>query len=428
MNYYSRLRNIKLFTTAIGKRFFAGGGSGASETNSFYSKAYQKYPYTTSAIIASILWGSGDFIAQNLEMKNQEGNIKFKSNRFIGTIIHGGVIGGIGSYIWYNKLDNFISSIFKAGMYRYHHNYHNHYDYNLIIITIIIGTKRFVFGKVSLELLVWHPISLFCYWTIVGLCEGHSLLKIKNELRKDFFITWFFDGSLWVPVDILTFWIIPLRYQVMFVNCGSLIEAIALSYIHGGASNKDHDDDLLEERTSVLALKYRIKFLDQIFATMTLRQIEEIAEEEFRRFDVKNKGYLTMKDLSNISSSNLLPGILDLKVNEKITQILCQKLDADNDGKITKDEYMRMIHCLHQSGYKKSLLIDVILAIFDKDNDNTLNRSELQDFVRVYLGVIDKEENKTFVQDLFHKYDENGDQKISKDELKNLLKQLDSGN
>jgi len=214
----------------------------------------------------------------------------------------------------------------------------------------------------------------------------------------------------------------------MFVNCGSLIEAIALSYIHGNGSNEDHYDNLLEERTSILALKYRIKFLDEIFTSLTLKQIEEIAQEEFHRFDVDNKGYLTMKDLVNINNSNLLPGILDFKVNEKISKIIYQKLDINCDGKISKEEYLRMIYCLHKSGYKKSLLVDVILAIFDKDNDQTLNRNELQDFVRIYLGVIDKEQNSAVVKDLLNNYDKDGDQKICIDELKNLLKQIDGNN
>ena len=209
----------------------------------------------------------------------------------------------------------------------------------------------------------------------------------------------------------------------MFVNCGSLIEAVVLSYIHGGSEN--HENDLLEERTSVLALKYRIKFLDKVFTSMTLKQIEEIAEEEFDQFDVDNKGYLTLKDLSNINNSHLLPGILDIKVNDKISQILYHKLDENMDGKISKDEYMRMIRSLHKTGYKKSLLVDVVIAIFDTDNDSTLNKSELQDFVRVYLGVLDKEKNTTLVKELINKYDENHDEKISKEELKALLNQLD---
>ena len=87
-----------------------------------------------------------------------------------------------------------------------------------------------------------------------------------------------------------------------------------------------------------------------------------------------------------------------------------------------------MIYCLHKSGYKKSLLVDVILAIFDKDNDQTLNRNELQDFVRIYLGVIDKDQNSNVVKELLNNYDKDGDQKICIDELKNLLKQIDGNN
>ena len=70
-----------------------------------------------------------DIIAQHLErQKDGEGNKEFKSDRFLGTIIHGSLIGGIGSYIWYNKLDTFVSFFFKAG----------ELSYFIIIIIIII--------------------------------------------------------------------------------------------------------------------------------------------------------------------------------------------------------------------------------------------------------------------------------------------------
>ena len=74
MNSYNRLNRFRLLK--IVKRYAGGGGAA---TNSFYSKAYHKYPYLTSAVIASTLWATGDVIAQNLDADK-----KFKSDRFMG--------------------------------------------------------------------------------------------------------------------------------------------------------------------------------------------------------------------------------------------------------------------------------------------------------------------------------------------------------
>lgn len=399
------LRNIK-FNWRIQIRH-AGGGSNQGSNDGFYNKSMLRHPYITSAITAALLWGSGDIIAQTIEINNKENN-KEKTNednndntlkiyRLAGTVVHGSLIGGIGSYLWYNQLDRFVSSLFKS------------------------GSARFVLAKLSLELMLWHPISLFCYWTIVGLMEGHSIVKIKGELKKDFLLTWFCDGFLWLPVDCCCFWWIPLKYQVVFVNCGSLIEAIALSYIHGGSSGSDSDEnDSLEDiRTSIHALKYRFKFLDNLFSTLTKKQILLMASTEFDHLDKEHKGYLLKSDMQY---AYLLPGIHDNKVNEKVLSILYKKMDIDNDNKISKDEYLRMIECLHNTGYKKSLIPDVIFSIFDKDGNNTLDYSEISSFVQLYLDEVNKEKVQNIVREIIQLYDNDGDSKISLQELKKLLK------
>jgi protein Mpv17 len=393
MRYFvNRLKNIKI--NYIHRRNAGGSSSGAGD--GFYSNAMQKQPIITSAITAMILWGTGDLIAQQLENnKNEKTNQTLKLDRLSGTLVHGTFVGGIGSYIWYNQLDKFVSRIFKA------------------------GTSRFVLAKVSLELLIWHPVSLLCYWTLVGLCEGHAIDKIKKELLKDFLITWACDGGLWIPVDVMTFWFIPLKYQVMFVSCGSLIEAIALSYIHGG-SDSDDNDSLEEIRCSIHVLKYKFKFLDNLFSNLTKKQILTIASTEFDNLDKGHRGYL---EKDNLKYASLLPGIYDSKVNDKVLSILYKKMDIDEDNKISKDEYLRMIECLHSTGYKKSLIPDVIFSLFDKDGNNQLDLTELSSFVQLYNDESDKQKVQNIVREIIQLYDKDGDGKISLHELKALLKE-----
>ena len=46
------------------------------------------------------------------------------------------------------------------------------------------GSARLVLAKLGLECALWHPASLFTFWTIVGAAEGHSASRIRDELRR----------------------------------------------------------------------------------------------------------------------------------------------------------------------------------------------------------------------------------------------------
>jgi len=94
------------------------------------------------------------------------------------------------------------------------------------------GSVKFVLAKVGLECFVWHPFSLFAFWVIVGGIEGHSLNQIKEELKRDYLPTLLGEFALWTPLDLLNFWLVPVKFQVLVGNCGCLVEAVCLSYIH----------------------------------------------------------------------------------------------------------------------------------------------------------------------------------------------------
>lgn len=108
----------------------------------------------TSFVTGGVLWGTGDFLAQSLE--KGIASLDLDAKRLGGTVVHGSVVAGAGGYYWYSFLDRFVHGSLR----------------------LVPGTLRFVLTKLAFEFSVFHPVSLMCYWWIVGRCEGNSFLAI----------------------------------------------------------------------------------------------------------------------------------------------------------------------------------------------------------------------------------------------------------
>ena len=398
--YLGRLHwAARLKTRPQQHRSMAGGGGGAS-SDSLYGRLMQKYPLQTSAVTAMTLWGGGDAIAQGLEMR-EDPHASFQVNRFAGVATHGAIMGGVGSYFWYNALEKFTATTLKLAS----------------------GSARFVFAKISLEIIIWHQISLAVYWFIVGTFEGHSVEKIMKELRTDYLPTLFADVSMWTPIDILNFKFVPLQLQVLFINLGSLVEAVALSYIHkhgfGGAEGGSSKHDVIQEQRSTAASRVRLPFIDKLLKIERHLSSEQLQDELTRKFaalDVDKDNCVFVDDLKG--ADGLLPGVTDAAVNQKISELLHRLADRDGDGKVSVDEYRRMLSKMHDVGFRRSFVIDVVVAAFDTNGDGQIDSKEMKNVLRVY-GETDFSD--AAVDAMMKFCDRNKDGKVSADELRAAL-------
>lgn len=249
-----------------------------------------KYPVLTSIATAMALWGGGDLISQGLEIMEDPTKNKFQFNRFAGVLTHGTVMGGVGNYYWYNFLDSLVRNRLQ-----------------------LAAGARFVAAKIGLEIAIWHPTGLFAYWVIVGLWEGNTWPKIQRELKKDFFPTLTGDVCLWTPMDILNFTKVPVSMQTLFINVGSLFEAVALSYIHKHGFGKDEhghhagghdgaDSDKIQETKSHVAKMYsrHLPIIDRMLhmeRSLSPEQLSANIKLQFSQLDADKNGYLTLKEL-----------------------------------------------------------------------------------------------------------------------------------
>jgi hypothetical protein len=202
----------------------------------WYLRTNEKRPFITAVVTAAGLWSVGDILAQQISLSSsrlvaeatpstgsanssegedgQQGAerkipVQLDVRRLIGTTAEGCLISGGMGFFWYRFLDRAVTSMgYKA------------------------GTLRFVAAKLGLEMAIWHPFSLAAFWVLLGVWNGHPHKQIKSELGKEFLPTLASEIALWTTLDIINFWKVPVRLQVIVASLGGLVEAILLSYVH----------------------------------------------------------------------------------------------------------------------------------------------------------------------------------------------------
>jgi hypothetical protein len=188
-------------------------------------------PLAVSMMSGGALWALGDYIEQTSgheepssapaatssttaavdESHHNSGGLN--KRRLAATACFGLCFTGFVGYKWYGMLERLAT----------HH------------LKLVPGGAKSIATKLTLEFAVWHPMSLVVFWLFVGTAEGNSLPKVWKQLRNDFGPTLMAEYAIWAPMDTLNFWLVPVRYQVLLNNFGSLIEALVLSHIreHG---------------------------------------------------------------------------------------------------------------------------------------------------------------------------------------------------
>ena len=328
-------------------------------------------------------------------------------SRLAGCMTHGFFIGGVGGYLWYGWMDKFVTKT----------------------VRVIPGTKKFIAAKILMEICVWHPVVLLGYWGIVGKFEGHSNAQIGAELRESFLLTLAGDASLWTPIDILNFRYVPVHLQALVINAGGLVEAVALSYIHGLGGADEGESAKISEASSV-ASKRRVKFFDQLLATVDdLESVLVNAKAQFAAIDSNVDGYLSLSELRKFEDSKqLLPGITNAAVSSKVLEIMIRKTQLNqstatskpqrDEGRISEPEYLHLLQELHGSGYRHSGTMHAIIKMFDQNGDDKIDKREISALHFMLTNdVIAEDELNT----IFNELDTNCDGFISAADLQSAI-------
>ena len=169
-----------------------------------YGRILASNPLLTQMSHSAMLWSAGDVAAQLLESKN---NRTVDLQRVGIQSAYAGLIWAPLAHFWYENLDKFVRRLAAA------------------------QSMKFVGLKLGLEMALLHPISLLAFFSCVGVASGDSTTEISHQLQRDFIPTLSFEWILWTPLDLANFIFVPVRHQLLVVNCGCFVESIALSFI-----------------------------------------------------------------------------------------------------------------------------------------------------------------------------------------------------
>lgn len=203
-----------------------------------------------SSVQSAALWAAGDLICQRLEKKDTVDTRRLAVNATYGAAI----LGPVG-HLWYEGLDVFVKRRVPG------------------------GGARMVAAKLACDLAVFGPTHLACFlgwsgfWSSSEGNEGRpggvtnkqqgqatrqqgnnkvgrggdksnksegnemggrwraALSRARASIGEDFISGLVVDTGFWAPIQTLNFALVPVRRQLLFVNCACVVDAALLSWI-----------------------------------------------------------------------------------------------------------------------------------------------------------------------------------------------------
>ncbi|ODV65451.1 hypothetical protein HYPBUDRAFT_114012 [Hyphopichia burtonii NRRL Y-1933] len=182
-----------------------------------YNQLLTRRPLLTNIITTGALFGTGDYLAQKIS------NGKFDSARLARAMVYGSIFFAPIGTKWYKTLPKF-----KFPGYN-----------NSFLNTLT---------RVGVDQLVFAPIAIPTYYSVMTVLENppNLLPTIKSKLNDNWLNTLQTNWLVWPVVQLVNFSLIPLRFQLLFVNLVSIGWNCYLSMALNSSSHlADSEDQIL---------------------------------------------------------------------------------------------------------------------------------------------------------------------------------------
>lgn len=93
-----------------------------------------------------------------------------------------------------------------------------HYWYQLLDKLIPGKSIRIIFKKVVADQIIFSPICLSIFFLTLGVCERSNLKTVTEEIIEKGIILYTAEWMVWPPAQIINFYLIPLKFRVLFDN------------------------------------------------------------------------------------------------------------------------------------------------------------------------------------------------------------------
>lgn len=162
---------------------------------SSYKTTLRKFPIATQAVQASLLMGAGDVIAQHAVEKVPLNSLNLRRTAEFSTL--GLFLVGPTLRFWYGRLDRIVSS--KQAAWK-------------------VAVK-----KASLDQLVFAPAFIVLFTSSISFMQGMNVESVVHRLKSEYTTILKTNYIIWPAAQIINFALIPLNYQVLFVQLVAVI-------------------------------------------------------------------------------------------------------------------------------------------------------------------------------------------------------------
>ncbi|KAJ3625689.1 hypothetical protein MTP99_016238 [Tenebrio molitor] len=107
----------------------------------------------------------------------------------------------------------------------------HHYYYNFINVVWPRRNMPSIGKKILADQLIASPICIVLFFYTLGLLEGKKFSDATEELKHKFVSVYTVDWMVWPPTQFINFYLVPVRYQVLYINTVTMFYDVFLSFI-----------------------------------------------------------------------------------------------------------------------------------------------------------------------------------------------------
>lgn len=191
---------------------------------SMIDNCFQTMPYLSGFVACGVKSSCADFVAQ-FKSKDEQTSLNFQRN--IAYILYGGLYLGCALRFIY---DNIFPQLFGTGT------------------ELSVVASKVLFDNFFLSPLVTFPLAYQAKSLIYGDTISHGIKRYVNDVKDKGLLlkAW----ALWIPVQCLTFSVIPEHLQIVFIAAVSFFWLILLSSVES-AEDGDFEDDVCATRDGI---------------------------------------------------------------------------------------------------------------------------------------------------------------------------------
>lgn len=92
-------------------------------------------------------------------------------------------------------------------------------------------TTKIILWKIMLDQFVVSPLCIVAFFLGLNALEMKPLKEVVSELKSKFYTVYLVDWIIWPPTQYLNFYLVPVKYQVLYINAVTMLYNVFLSFM-----------------------------------------------------------------------------------------------------------------------------------------------------------------------------------------------------